>query len=355
MRVRTPQLRIRDLATRAKTAWLNCVLPIQRTVRVGPGWIGGSGHLSTPISVLPSPYSQLPFSLSTLVCKRGETYPDGYGRPSARPARQTGGTANQARDGRPPRPKRSRVAGRGCGRHSAGACRAARKSAAQPAGARCWIADRASGRDDAQLRRDPSHAFRRRRQRDRRAVANGNLNMPKAEREVNHRDTEAQRRPKRDDLASNVSQDSSSSAARHFSLFITPDSHLHSSLLLLLCASVSLWLTFRPEISAARGAEPDPDKALDGRDGRDLELDQFRPKSQLKTPEHLPPRAKFPVVDIHVHPKIRFRHSAEQLDDFVKLMDAQQIAICVSLDGGLGEAFDEHARYLWTKYPDRFA
>src|SRR6185437_1801045 len=36
MRVRTPQLRIRDLATRAKTAWLNCVLPIQRTVRVGP-------------------------------------------------------------------------------------------------------------------------------------------------------------------------------------------------------------------------------------------------------------------------------------------------------------------------------
>src|SRR6185437_8299904 len=37
MRVRTPQLRIRDLATRAKTAWLNCVLPIQRTVRVGPG------------------------------------------------------------------------------------------------------------------------------------------------------------------------------------------------------------------------------------------------------------------------------------------------------------------------------
>jgi len=56
-----------------------------------------------------------------------------------------------------------------------------------------------------------------------------------------------------------------------------------------------------------------------------------------------------------VHPKIRFRHSAEQLDDFVKLMDAQQIAVCVSLDGGLGEAFDEHARYLWTKYPDRFA
>src|SRR6185437_2334122 len=45
MRVRTPQLRIRDLATRAKTAWLNCVLPIQRTVRVGPDV---NGNLESP-------------------------------------------------------------------------------------------------------------------------------------------------------------------------------------------------------------------------------------------------------------------------------------------------------------------
>src|SRR6185312_6842038 len=153
------------------------------------------GHLSTPISLIPTPFSRL-----ALVCKRGETYPDGYGRPSARPTRQTGGTANQARDGRPPRPKRSRVAGRGRGRHSAGARCAARQSAAQSAGARYWIADRASRRDDAQLRRDPSHAFRRRRQRDRRAVANGNLSMPAMERRVNH--TEARRKPERNHLAS---------------------------------------------------------------------------------------------------------------------------------------------------------
>jgi predicted TIM-barrel fold metal-dependent hydrolase len=120
-----------------------------------------------------------------------------------------------------------------------------------------------------------------------------------------------------------------------------------SSLLpLLLCASVSLWLA---PCTASPAAEP-----LDGREGRDLALDQFRPKSQLKVAEHLPPRAKFPVVDIHVHPRIRFRHSAEQLDDFVKLMDAQNIAVCVSLDGGLGAAFDEHVRYLWTKYRERF-
>ena len=44
----------------------------------------------------------------------------------------------------------------------------------------------------------------------------------------------------------------------------------------------------------------------------------------------------------------------ELLDDFVKLMDEQNIAVCVSLDGGMGDAFDEHKKYLWTKYRDRF-
>ncbi len=66
------------------------------------------------------------------------------------------------------------------------------------------------------------------------------------------------------------------------------------------------------------------------------------------------PRAKFPVIDVHVHPRVRFHHSPELLDEFVRIMDEQNIAVCVSLDGGLGESFAEHAKYLWTKYPDRF-
>ena len=166
----------------------------------------------------------------------------------------------------------------------------------------------------------------------------------------NHRDTEAQRgRIERDDTSARRSPRFvarvaliifNSSAFRHN--FKNP---LPLFLLLLLYASVSLWFTS----SGAFADEP-----LDGREGRNLALDQFRPKPQLKVAEHLLPRAKFPVVDVHVHPRVRFRHSAEQLDDFVKLMDAQNIAVCVSLDGGLGDAFDEHARYLWTKYRDRF-
>jgi predicted TIM-barrel fold metal-dependent hydrolase len=104
----------------------------------------------------------------------------------------------------------------------------------------------------------------------------------------------------------------------------------------------------------AAGASAEETPTLDGREGRELALDQFRPKSMLRVEEHKLQRAKFPVVDVHVHPRFRLRQSPEQLDDFVKLMDAQNIAVCVSLDGGMGEAFLEHRKYLWTKYRDRW-
>ena len=86
----------------------------------------------------------------------------------------------------------------------------------------------------------------------------------------------------------------------------------------------------------------------------ELSLDAFRPKPMLNVEQHLLTRAKFPVVDVHVHPRIRLRHSPNLLAGFVKLMDAQNIAVCVSLDGGLGEALKEHRKYLWTDYRDRF-
>ena len=74
----------------------------------------------------------------------------------------------------------------------------------------------------------------------------------------------------------------------------------------------------------------------------------------LEVGEHHLPRAKFAVVDVHTHPRLRFRHQSEQLDQFVKIMDEHNIAVCVSLDGRLGDEFDEHARYLWAKHRDRF-
>ena len=93
---------------------------------------------------------------------------------------------------------------------------------------------------------------------------------------------------------------------------------------------------------------------LDGREGRELLLRNFRPKTTLQVKQTDLQRAKFPVVDLHTHFRYRFRHSPEQLDAFVGLMDRNNIAVCVSLDGQLGDDFREHAAYLWTKYSNRF-
>jgi predicted TIM-barrel fold metal-dependent hydrolase len=75
----------------------------------------------------------------------------------------------------------------------------------------------------------------------------------------------------------------------------------------------------------------------------------------LQVEEHRLTKARLPVVDVHTHFRHKFRGSAEQLDDWVKLMDKSNIAVCVSLDGQLGEALDEHAELLWKKHKDRFA
>lgn len=129
----------------------------------------------------------------------------------------------------------------------------------------------------------------------------------------------------------------------------------------IIVAIVSLGLTptlvVAQAIAPANGAKSAitaPSTVLDGSDGRDLALENFRPKSTLVVPEHHLKRAKFPVVDVHVHPKIRLHHSPEALDTFVRTMDAQNIAVCVSLDGGLEAALEEHSKYVWTKYRDRF-
>ncbi|MCO6457872.1 MAG: amidohydrolase [Pirellulaceae bacterium] len=101
-------------------------------------------------------------------------------------------------------------------------------------------------------------------------------------------------------------------------------------------------------------AAPSAELPLDGREGRDLLLKNFRPRPQLRVPSTRLQAARFPVVDVHTHFRHRFRHSPEQLDAFVQLMDRNRIAVCISLDGQLGDELEEHQRYLQQRYPDRF-
>lgn len=88
--------------------------------------------------------------------------------------------------------------------------------------------------------------------------------------------------------------------------------------------------------------------------GQDILLRDFRPKAMLQAPATPLTAARMPVVDVHTHMFYRTRHNAAVLDDFVQLMDRNNIAVCTSMDGGLGERFLAHRRYLWHKYRDRF-
>jgi len=112
-------------------------------------------------------------------------------------------------------------------------------------------------------------------------------------------------------------------------------------------------LTFGLALVAAGALRAQPGE-LDGRDGRELALDRFRPRSMLVVPEHPLERARLHVVDVHVHPRIRLRDDPHEIDQFVALMDRQNIAVCVSLDGQMGARLAEHQERLWTKYKSRF-
>jgi len=84
---------------------------------------------------------------------------------------------------------------------------------------------------------------------------------------------------------------------------------------------------------------------------RRIYLDEFRPQSMLKTPEHLLTRAKFPCVNVHSHPG---RLSEKELAEMVQTMDEANIAVSVSLDGEAGPKFTSHIQQLKRLHPNRF-
>ncbi|MEM6655372.1 MAG: amidohydrolase family protein, partial [Planctomycetota bacterium] len=96
-----------------------------------------------------------------------------------------------------------------------------------------------------------------------------------------------------------------------------------------------------------------PEGPLNGRDGRPLLLQEFRPEPQLVVPRTPIAGARFPVVDVHIHPRLRLRQVPERLDEFVRVMDEQNVALAVSLDGRLGDSLDEHLAYL-APHSERF-
>lgn len=81
-----------------------------------------------------------------------------------------------------------------------------------------------------------------------------------------------------------------------------------------------------------------------------LLLKDFRPKSIYKVPQTQVARAKFPVIDAHVHAT----RNPEEVADWIKLMDRVGVEKVVLFVGAsTGEAFAE-ARKPYEKYPGRF-
>ena len=91
--------------------------------------------------------------------------------------------------------------------------------------------------------------------------------------------------------------------------------------------------------------------------GREPELEpptirEYKPKSQLVTPQHPVPRAKFPVIDIHSHQRTPI--SPAEFDRVMKGMEENNLQILVNLSGGSGDQLRSGIAALKTsKYRDR--
>ena len=107
--------------------------------------------------------------------------------------------------------------------------------------------------------------------------------------------------------------------------------------------------------NATAGGTPVSEQSVaDGRSGRDLSVRLFEPQSQLRLRRTEIKAAKFPVVDVHTHFFHKMRHNNEALRDFIRVMDRNQIRVCISLDGRLGDQLDSHIEFLYREHRDRF-
>lgn len=80
-------------------------------------------------------------------------------------------------------------------------------------------------------------------------------------------------------------------------------------------------------------------------------ITDYAPRSSVITDETFIPRAKYPVIDSHVHVEAK---TEEELRAWVDTMDQVGIEKSVVLTGATGEKFDALAALYTDHYPDRF-
>jgi uncharacterized protein len=85
-------------------------------------------------------------------------------------------------------------------------------------------------------------------------------------------------------------------------------------------------------------------------DLNNLLLKNYRPKSIYHIPVNIPEHAKFPLIDMHSHP---YASSAQEIDSWVKTMDAMGIKKTIILTYATGSQFDSIVN-AYSRYKDRF-
>lgn len=77
----------------------------------------------------------------------------------------------------------------------------------------------------------------------------------------------------------------------------------------------------------------------------------YAPRSSVVTKETFVPKAKYPVIDCHVHVVAR---TPEDVAEWVRTMDEVGMETSIVLTGATGKAFDDLVELLPKKYPGRF-
>lgn len=86
---------------------------------------------------------------------------------------------------------------------------------------------------------------------------------------------------------------------------------------------------------------------------RDLRLADFRPRCELRVPQHRVTKPRFPAVDVHVHLR-HWEDSGRSPDELLRLMDAMGVETVVDLDGYWGEYLSTRIGRYQTPHAARF-
>jgi predicted TIM-barrel fold metal-dependent hydrolase len=81
-----------------------------------------------------------------------------------------------------------------------------------------------------------------------------------------------------------------------------------------------------------------------------IPLKDYRPRSIYRVPQTRVDRARVPVIDVHSH---AYARTDEEVDRWVRTLDAVGVERTVVLTGATGTRFDETAA-RFRRYPDRF-